>query len=72
MVTNYVHSPQFKIFVRQCHGLPFIEPNRLEMTIDELREQIIDQASANFEQMKAFQDEHLDYIERQWIRLDFL
>ena len=42
------------------------------MTIDELREQIIDQASANFEQMKGFQEEHLDYIERQWIRLDFL
>ena len=68
MVTNYVHSPQFQVFVRQCHGLPFIEPNRLEQTIDELRELCIDQASANFEAMKQFQGEHLDYIEGNWIR----
>ena len=60
-----------KEYSRSVCALPFVEKNKLEQTLDQLRELPLDKDVdvKDYERMRKFQEDFCDYIQDTWIRL---
>ena len=67
VVTHYGKDRLLTKFIRMVCALPFIEINKLESCIDELREFQFDKSSRFHKDFVKFQTKFLDYVERVWI-----
>ena len=75
-VRSVYENFELKIFLvsnwlsRSVCALPFVEKNKLEATLDLLRELPLNKEASekDYERMRKFQEEFCDYIQDTWIR----